>query len=93
LIGFRYRLGQSAVLNVIADGERFRFELPILGQENLYAYMNVLGSNINYSDFRKIALAKKVEMRLDADEFVITVGQSATFHDFLKHFWMTNDSH
>jgi len=88
-----YRYSGSCVLNAIADGEHLRFELAVLKSGEIYGALKVqaIGRRIDYSDFRKIARAKKVEMRFDQIEFALTEVQLATCRDFLKRFWDDKD--
>lgn len=84
---FEYKYTGACVLNVIADEEHFKFQLPVI-QSGLVAGLKVqsIGVRVDYRDLRKIARAKKVEMRFQGIEFPLSDAQFATFLDFLKRF-------
>ena len=87
--GFRYQPDQKCILNVIADGERLRYELLNKGQDVYLStiYLDISAAAISYSELRRIARAGNVEMRFEGTEFTLTSEQQQTFHEFLKRFW------
>jgi len=87
--GFQYRPNQACTLNVIADGERLKYEL-VNKLQDIYLntiYLDGAAAAIPYAELRRIARAKSLEMRFEGTEFTLTSEQQQTFHEFLKRFW------
>lgn len=83
--------GRLCTLNVIADGLRLKFVFtdPPSGDQKSrdgYMYVNTVVTRIDYADFETIARAKKVEMRFEGDEFVLTEVHLAAFRELAGQF-------
>jgi hypothetical protein len=78
----------TCTLNVIADGEHFKYSLSRY-KEAMYVvifYGQAFRVDLAYSEFRRIAISHTVEMRFCGTEFKMTPEQLGQLNEFRKRF-------